>query len=343
MTNERDIPGSLSKDVRELLAEMAVLGWTFRPGKSRIICTPPFPPDFRPMSVSRAFTGRGKANTWAAFRRWKERYVPEERSLEAERMVRTSIAAGKAEEEGDEIAAAVLDAAAMKHTVAVVRDEHEAHEARRMVDRRPWMARKGSSRHGGGRKYESKAVIEREWSDGSVDYVCAYEGCNWNSDDPVSVARHYGGTHGAERPVGDTRPPTVFVPDYTETGRRNYRPSRRLVDAVLGVIANADGRLYPQWVEDPESLAEAILTWMHERPDLEEVARGPREPMSDEEILERIRALLGQPFAAQVETLSAQVADLSARLGRAEARATRLYEERKALAEMFQEDVLEEE
>jgi uncharacterized protein YbjQ (UPF0145 family) len=65
-----------------------------------------------------------------------------------------------------------------------------------------------------------------------------------------------------------------------------YTPSERLVRALAHFLEQA-GTL------DVTALAFAALRWAHERPDLDDLEREPREPLTDGQILARIRLLVG--------------------------------------------------
>lgn len=45
----------------------------------------------------------------------------------------------------------------------------------------------------------SNLVLERQWSDGRVDYTCAFPGCGYTSFKPRAVSGHYGNAHTAWR------------------------------------------------------------------------------------------------------------------------------------------------
>ncbi len=144
------------------------------------------------------------------------------------------------------------------HVESLVHDQVTVE--REILAEEPWLARKAASRSGG-RKYESAAVIERRWSDGAMDYVCAFEGCGWTNEKPRSVARHYGALHtrNGEAEAADEPPRSVPAHDYFEPlTHREYRPTRQLVKALAEALAE-------HMQETPEQIAESVLKWFHDR------------------------------------------------------------------------------
>lgn len=181
----------------------------------------------------------------------------------------------------------------------------------------PWLARR-NAKQGGGIRYESEAVLERTWPDGKVDYICALPDCGYESDKPRSVASHYGGAHtsnGETEPAGNG--PLHVDPEYTEpVTTREYRPTERLVEALIAALDDAleNG-------ENRADVARRILTWFHDRPDIDHEPR-PLVPLTDKDVLNRIRVLVGTPDPDQTERIDVLTAELiQARAERDEANA----------------------
>lgn len=192
-----------------------------------------------------------------------------------------------------------------------------------VIKREPWLARKGPGKHGG-MLYPSAAVTERTWSDGSVDYECASPGCDYDSASPRSVSAHYGSVHSTGR--APQHPPTAVDPDYTEPVTSRYSPTERMI-GLLGEqirLALAAG-------VGENGLAEAILVWLHNRPDLD---RQPieRAPLTDSEALDRIRVILGMTESSAAESERDALLEENARLA---AEVERLVAEKHAVAEML--------
>jgi hypothetical protein len=156
--------------------------------------------------------------------------------------------------------------------------------------RTPWLAHKASNKVGGTR-YQSEAVVQRTHSDGSIDFECAFEGCEYESQNPRGVAVHYGKAHtmkGQVPPASQDNGLTID-PEYTEPIlTRDYRPTERMVSALMEVLAKLNGH-----GTDREKAVE-ILRWMALRPDIEHTTR-ELEPLSDGEIVIRMRRLLAIP------------------------------------------------
>jgi hypothetical protein len=141
--------------------------------------------------------------------------------------------------------------------------------------------------------YESHAVVQVTMGDGSVTYECSF--CDYHSTNPRSVAAHYR-THVIRGEVTKGEPREVVAKDVPidpdSIGTRDggtaheYTPSERLVRALAHFLEQA-GTL------DVTALAFAALRWAHERPDLDDLEREPREPLTDGQILARIRLLVG--------------------------------------------------
>lgn len=197
-----------------------------------------------------------------------------------------------------------------------------------VVSESPWMAAKVSRRNGGV-KYESKAVVERKWSDGRVEYLCAYESCDYTSEKARSVSNHYGASHSSERPATQDGPQYID-PEYTEPMTHyEYEPSSRLVGLLTAQISAA---VEAGWT--PTQIAQAILKWMHDRPDLGSVEHRtrPTVDMTPEQILERIRLLVDSGRTMKLEE---SVARLESELADAQLKVDRLLEERSALRELL--------
>lgn len=196
-------------------------------------------------------------------------------------------------------------------TGATVETEYEPRPAPHVVTERPWLAHYAANKRGG-RRYESKATVERVWSDGHIDYRCAWPGCPFTDDVPQRVSSHYARTkdhHPVEEPAYDDM---LFDPSYVEpvSDREVARTKRvdrlrdRIMIALRGLDLEADDfalrladRLTPEASTDDE----------HDLP-----------PLTSEEILERVRRLVdrGEYLAARdkVVGLEEQVGKLQASL-----------------------------
>ena len=162
----------------------------------------------------------------------------------------------------------------------VERREHVKRE-RVVVEEKPWMAARSIGADGA-HLYPSEAVVQREWSDEGIDFVCAHPGCGWSSGNARSVASHFAGTH--SRGKGKQPQAEVVAID----PERSYTPTQRLVDSLAEYLADQS------W-DDIDELAVLALRWAHDRPDLdpERPGRGPLAREPEGETLAKIRALLG--------------------------------------------------
>jgi hypothetical protein len=322
-----DLPG-FAKENRELVYAMADAGWTGRmTSKGHFLAKAP---DGKTTITVPAKNGsnRGLKNSHATFMRWmREQLSPELTALW-----------DKAKQEDDpEIKDILAESVVKKHAVEIMnaRDERVHHQIIEAIENgvitveplvRPYLARKHSGKDGGTR-YESQTTLERVWPDGKTDYVCAI--CEWESENPRSVAMHYGQEHtrkGQTDPAGEG--PHVIDPDYTEPlTTRDYRPTQRLLAAATEMIY---GLMYEDGV-NAEDIALAFLTWAHDRPDIEHVER-PLVPLTDKQILDKVRMLVGQPDQSE------EITALSRRVAELEGEVTRLTEERRALRDLLSDD-----
>lgn len=164
------------------------------------------------------------------------------------------------------------------------------------VSRRPWLARQGTSRKDATADlYESQAVVEVTWSDGTVTYSCSMEGCAYTSDNPRSVSSHFRAhvRKGEHTPVGNLARPAVAkdvpidpatIGDGYKGKGSTYSPTERLVKALAHALEQAG-------TADLTALAYAALMWSHDRPDLPDPEA--REPLTDAQVIQRIRSLVG--------------------------------------------------
>jgi hypothetical protein len=223
----------------------------------------------------------------------------------------------KAREEDDPIVKDTLaESVVRKHAIEIMqaRDERVHQRIIEAIDNgviivepliRPYLARKHSGKDGGTR-YESQTTLERVWPNGKTDYVCMV--CEWESENPRSVAMHFGQEHtrkGQTEPAGEG--PHHIDPEYTEPlTSREYRPTERLIMAA----AEAIRALMDDEEATPESIARAFLEWAHYRDDIDHEPR-PLVPLTDRQILDKIRMLVGQPDQSEeIEALKDERAAL---------------------------------
>lgn len=196
-----------------------------------------------------------------------------------------------------------------------------------VVSEHPWMARRGSSAHEG-RHYESAAVIERKWSDGSTDYRCSWPGCDFSAPAPISVSRHYGRSKDhMPRDPGDV----VRGPAYEWTPR-----SQSKADRLAREIAKAWSLVPMDVAADKDAfiqkMAEQIIREREQRHEVHDgdTETGGGEPLTPEQVIERIRRLVDSgAYMARVEEaeqLRSELRDVQAQLQRSEANALAVVE-----------------
>lgn len=302
------------KENRELVYAMIDSGWTGRitsknhwlgrsPDGKATVTVP-----------SKNGNNRGLKNATAQFMKWvRDNATPEERDLYA-------AADGATDPVVREVIIETLSSKQAHRMVA------ESIKEPTLVEQRPWLARKQPGRNGGV-MYESEAVVERLWSDGTTDYACS-TGCGYVAESARSVATHYGKAHTAkgETPPASQDGPHHVAPDYTEPLTSRYTPTDRMVATLMGVLNDILNE-----TADMRETAIRLLTWIHERPDLEPREERERQPLTDTDILNRIRVLVGQPdLSNQIDALKAANDELAAEV-------TRLKEERAALRDLLSE------
>jgi len=175
------------------------------------------------------------------------------------------------------------------------------------VARVHWAARETGKEGQPGKMYESAAVDLVTYADGHIGYVCQH--CEaFASDNPRAVSAHAAQAHpGQSEQKGQ---PHFDVPQYEESGiRRSHRDTR-----LQHVITEALDTIQDWQAMTPTEVAVAITDYIADnRPE-----RQPAEPLTDQEVLERIVRLVdrGQYASLQqsITDLSGQIADLSQRI-----------------------------
>lgn len=180
-------------------------------------------------------------------------------------------------------------------------------EPRRIVSQLPMIAR-GGEKSG----YTSETTIVRKWSDGTTDYACAFEGCDFVSQIRKGPSGHYATTHNRDK--GTTPLPPRFPANVTDA--TSYAPRQTRVEALTQVIRD----MIAAGNESPELIARQVLVWVHQqtkhRTEFSEDV-----DLSADDMLERIRHMLdrGQYAAAQrrQEELAARVEALESEVDEA--------------------------
>jgi hypothetical protein len=193
-----------------------------------------------------------------------------------------------------------------------------------------------------GEGYLSPTTIERRWSDGSKDYICAYLGCDYTHADRASVPRHYGRSHSE----GLTAPPASFRAEVPES--TPYAPQQRRVDALAEALRLLDGEVDMGNWEDLKRVAREALTWVNDQTRRKTDLSVEREPMSSDEMLERIRSMLDQgqylglqhqitEREEQIDLLARKVTEMEGRWSHEHDRADKLQSHLDGLRELLTE------
>jgi len=341
--------GGFSKESTKVIRQLEEYGWTFTVSRQgHAIGHAPDGVTRTSISKNLSRANRSQQAAEATVKRW-ERALAERKAVDEIDKAEVTMNAEQ-DHPYDPVLTPMLLAATQKHVnksgtafgEAIIADLPSAPEPRATaISRAPWLARQGTSRSKGTTSlYESGAVVEVTWSDGTLTYECSIEECDYASPNPRSVSSHFRGhvRRGDHEPVGQLARPSVAkdvpVTEYREgyTGK-TYEPSERLLAALEAFLADAG-------TTDIRALAYAALVWARERPDLGDIEEREREPLDDGQILAKIRLLVGgrdvELEEAHRHTLTSMevmrleheeaVAAMEERLRLAEERATSLQE-----------------
>lgn len=216
---------------------------------------------------------------------------------------------------------------------------------RRITKQEPWSAHKGATKDGLSTTYPSQAVMERQWSDGTKDFACRWQGCHFTHETPHSVASHFGG-HRRGQGTAPQPPVDGIDPDHAPAKRARIRRLRSEIDGAL-VAAVAQGIDFT--VVDQ---AEWIATWIidHRVEPLHSGTAERPEEMTAEEALDRIAAIADRGRAVvlreQIDSLNGQVEgfmerfeEIEAAHHAAEARAKRAEDNLEVVRDLLNEQI----
>lgn len=185
----------------------------------------------------------------------------------------------------------------------------------RLISEAPMIAHRGQ-----GVGYPSETTIERKWSDGSIDYACAKDGCDFTSTIRHGVRSHWQ-VHVREDEA--SRSNVDLIPKVlTEPHEPIYQPRKYRVEALAAALKEclAEGLDWNDIDTAAETLAQRALVWTHEQ--TSGSMSEEREPMTAEEVLVRIRSLVDNgAYASQADrilVLEAEREELAARVEEAE-------------------------
>lgn len=142
--------------------------------------------------------------------------------------------------------------------------------------------------------YESDLILERQWSDGSVDYQCA-KCLDYTSGKPLGVTGHNARKHGKAK----TKNPRLTVvkrsdaePIYDTAVKRLTTEIEKALDAI-----KETGKSF-----SAQELARVMVTARRERG---AVLHEDPDPITPEEIIARVRALVVPEFVTYREEMTA--------------------------------------
>lgn len=332
------LPKGFDREHAKVIRELETLGWTFTMSKQgHAIGRAPDGVTTTSVSGSKG-SPRNLKNVQATLRQWQRKVGATESGVKF-------VAAAEAlsdPEEGriDPVLDAVLMKAAEKHARASIEEAVQTSE-RREVSVRSWVSKRNSQRRTmEATLEENDRVDEVTFSDGSQEWRCTFEGCDYVSDKSGrSVALHYGQTHvrsgDAEPLIQKNRPVVATHVPISEDTMRPYRPTERLHAALAAFLRDAG-------TSDPDGLAYAALQWFHDRPDLERVEDVQPRDRTPEQILDAVRRLVGGRDLAleaqHVEALS-EIAAQQERIAALEAECSRLRTTLATLSELAREEV----
>lgn len=183
--------------------------------------------------------------------------------------------------------------------------------------------------------YASNIATQRDWSDGSVTYHCVR--CDFTGPKPLSMASHWRKhVHEDERNRGNHEGVRVDLPAtaYTPTEERLASLADRIATAI------AEGIDWNNLNEAAKHLAYVALAWENSRHSRGE--SGLREPLTDTELLNKIRGIvdngLYQSQQEQIANLAEQLVDTQAKFEAAQADAERLRSNAATLRDLLNEE-----
>lgn len=180
-----------------------------------------------------------------------------------------------------------------------------------LVTEGPMLAKTGSI----GGRYASDIATQKEWSDGTITYHCVR--CDFEGDRPRSMASHWRKhINEDERNKGGHRGVSVTV----EEEDPGYRPTEERLAALAAALAETIKSGSIEWQDADvaaRQLALSCLTWDNSRRSRSEP--GIREPLSDGDVLNRIRSLVDNGlYQSQQDRIEAMQVELTDAMNRAE-------------------------
>lgn len=202
---------------------------------------------------------------------------------------------------------------------------------RTVVSEQPMIAHRGQKKG-----YVSETTNVRRWSDGTEDFTCRY--CGQAFEQRLSVRGHWQ-KHvraGEVEPYDASKVTRVATPPHEPTWTRQGGPRLARIKALAEFIKHLDMEKI-----EPEELAHLVLSWVAEQSNTGSGLAGEREPLTPEQIIERIRSLIDQgeylTQRAEIDAQRARIDELEARATAAESEAQRARETLQAFRELATE------
>lgn len=187
--------------------------------------------------------------------------------------------------------------------------------------------------------YLSETTNVRSWSDGTQDFTCRAPGCEFSTEHRRGIRGHWAMhvRNGEVEAVGrKPRGLMIDIPPHEPAWKVNTGPRLARIKALAEFIRSLD---LPKI--EPEDLAHLMLSWVAEQSNSGTGLAGEREPLTPEQILERIRALVdGGEYLRQRDEMAAlreQVAALEERATQAESEAQKAKDTLRTFRELASE------
>lgn len=318
------LPGGLSKEVRSMIRFAVVNGWSVEVKGLIVRLHSPQGQMKKTITVSAS-----------------NKNIPIQSHMRTIERHSNPLTAVSADDTDERIDAAVERSIAMETAAAAKRAAEQAKKEVDMpapesktvtlVHEGPMMARSGNL----GERYASDIATQKEWSDGSITYHCVR--CDYEGDRPRSMGSHWRKhTNEDARNIGGHRGMTVQIEG--DDGPA-YQPKEERLAALASALAETIKSGQIEWQDADvaaRQLALSCLAWDNSRRSRSEP--GIREPLSDGDVLNRIRSLvdngLYQSQQDRIEAMQVELTDAMERADEAERLAKAANDDLDAFAEL---------
>jgi hypothetical protein len=275
-----------------------------------------------------------KTKEWVKEEDEKESVVTRKTAVAAA-MEEAEKAAAEREERKEEEPEPVATVTELRQPESYTVKQDDVIEGKKVVSITPWLARRGGKKGSTGKVYESRGVLEVTLEDGTVTYRCKF--CDHPANpNPRSVKMHAARSH-TTAVASEPEPPLLRTEHYepSDITHPNARAIRKLAHDLVMALDGIEN-----WQSmDAAALADiAAHRIVENRPE----QHLSTEPLTDEQVLRRIEALVDRGRLAemhqQVTRLGEALAEANASRAAAEARAERAVGSLSALREMLNEE-----